>query len=99
MGAWEIGFDFVEDPRVPYSIKCLFDVQHHRTSVPFLLERLQYALNYPVALFGRSMAASEPKLVIRDQAGLIQYWQHSTQKYSFKYFGEDCQQTYRTIRG
>jgi len=46
--------------------------------LPF--ERLQYALNNTVALLWCSMAASEAKLVIGDQTGLLQYWQHSAQK-------------------
>jgi len=41
--------------------------------LPF--ERLQYALNNTVALLWCSMAASEAKLVIGDQTGLLQYCQ------------------------
>jgi len=89
VGIRKVHLYFEVETRVPDFVKRLFDVQHYGAAVLLSFERFQYALNMPVALLWCSMAASESKLVIGDQTGIFQYWQHSAQKYSFAYFGED----------
>jgi len=85
--------------RLPDFVKLLFDVQHYGAAVLLPFERFQNAFNKPVALFWCSMAASEAKLVIGAQTGLIQYWQHSAHKYSFEFFSRlDWLQVYQLLK-